>query len=156
MTTEEGIVTRADSNSAWIKVAKTGACESCSVKSSCNVMGGGEEMEVRVINDMGARIDDRVMLSFKTSSLLKASFLLYMVPIISLITGAVIGQAVASFFAFNPSICSAVLAFSFFILAILYIKLKGNELATRDDYKPKVTRILKRSSDASGICRTSD
>jgi uncharacterized membrane protein YoaK (UPF0700 family) len=67
-----------------------------------------------------------------------------MVPIISLITGAVIGQAVASFFAFNPSICSAALAFSFFILAVLYIIFKGNELATRNEYKPKVTRILKR------------
>ncbi len=143
MTTEEGIVTKIDSTSAWVKVSKTSACESCSVKSSCNVLGGGEEMEVRAINTLGARVDDRVTLSFETSSLLKASFLLYMVPIISLITGAVIGQEIALYFDSNPSICSAVVAFSFFIIAVLYIKSKGNELATRNEYKPKVTRILK-------------
>lgn len=143
MTTEEGIVIRTDSDSAWVKVSKTAACGSCSVRSSCGVLGGGKEMEVEAMNRLGARVDDRVVLSFETSSLLKASFLLYVVPIIALITGAVLGEAAAPFFALDPSTCSLLLASLFFVLAILFIRSKGNKLAARDAYRPKVARILR-------------
>ena len=46
MTTEEGIVIDVKGEIARIKTQKTGACESCSVQSSCHTFGGGKDMEV--------------------------------------------------------------------------------------------------------------
>ena len=95
MTKEEGVVIKTDTATAWIKTIKTSACASCSAKSSCHTMGGGKEMEVEAINTAGARIGDRVVIGFETASLLKASFLLYVFPILGLILGAFIGQTAA-------------------------------------------------------------
>ncbi|MEJ2166242.1 MAG: SoxR reducing system RseC family protein, partial [Desulfobacterales bacterium] len=91
-----------------MKTSKTGACKECSARGSCHSSGGGEEMEVEVINEVGAKVGDRIVLSFETGSLLKATFLLYVFPILLLILGAVIGQETASYLDFNPSGFAAV------------------------------------------------
>ena len=89
MATEEGIVTKIESTAtAWVKTTKSGACKSCSARSSCHSMGGSNEMEVEAINQAGAQVGQKVVLSFATSPLLKATFLLYVFPIIAMIVGA--------------------------------------------------------------------
>ncbi len=145
MATEQGIVIKTDSGSAWVKTVKSGNCAGCSARGSCHATGGSDEMEVRVINEAGAKEGDRIVLSFKTSSLLKATFLLYVFPILLLIVGAVFGQAMASRFDFNPSGLSAVMGFSFFFAALLIIKTKANKLARKNEYQPKIIKILGRT-----------
>jgi sigma-E factor negative regulatory protein RseC len=142
MATEQGIVTKTDSKATWVKTFKSGSCAGCSARGSCHTTGSGEEMEVKVINEAGARVGDRIVLSFKTSSLLKATFLLYVFPILLLIVGAVFGQAIAPRFDFDPSGLSAVMGFSFFFAALLIIKTTANKLARKNEYRPKIIKIL--------------
>jgi sigma-E factor negative regulatory protein RseC len=142
MATEQGIVIKTDSRTTWVKTFKSGNCAGCSARGSCHTMGSGDEMEVKVINDAGAKVGDRIVLSFKTSSLLKATFLLYVFPILLLIVGAVFGQAIASRFGFNPSGLSAIIGFSFFFAALLIIKTTANKLAKKNEYRPKIIKIL--------------
>ena len=142
MATEQGIVIKADSRAAWVKTVKSGNCAGCSARGACHSMGGGDEMEVKAINEAGAKAGDRIVLSFKTSSLLKATFLLYVFPILLLIFGAAVGQELAPRFDFNPSGFSAIMGFSFFFLSLLIIKTKANKLARKSEYRPKVIKIL--------------
>ena len=142
MATERGIVTRTELGAAWVKTTKTGSCESCSAKGSCHSLSNRGEMEVKAINEAGAKAGDRIILSFETASLLKASFLLYVFPILLLIAGAAIGQQMAPYFGFNPSGFSALIGFSFFIAAVLIIKIKADKLAKKKEYRPKVIKIL--------------
>jgi len=143
MVTEEGIVIKMDGESAWVKATRTGACESCSARSSCHVMGGGKEMEVSAINAAGAQVDDRVVMSFGTAPLLKATFLLYLVPILAMMAGAVIGQVLEIPLKLDPAIGSPLLAFLFFILAVIFVRSKGNALGRRREYRPQIIRVLK-------------
>jgi sigma-E factor negative regulatory protein RseC len=106
-------------------------------------MGGGKEMEINAINTAGAQVNDRVVLSFDTSSLLKASFLLYIVPIIALILGAVAGQILSTPFQLDPSAGSCGVALLFFALAVAFIKFKGNSLGKKRAYQPQIVRILR-------------
>jgi sigma-E factor negative regulatory protein RseC len=99
-------------------------------------------MEVKAINEAGAKVGDRIVLSFDTSSLLKATFLLYVFPIILLVIGAVIGQQTAPYLNFNPSGFSAFIGFSFFFAAVLTIKFKANRLAQKNEYRPKIIKVL--------------
>jgi sigma-E factor negative regulatory protein RseC len=140
--TEQGVVIKTDAGATWVKTTKTGACEGCSAKGSCHAAGTSEEMEVEVINEVGAKAGDRIVLSFETGSLLKATFLLYMFPILVLILGAVIGQETASYFGFNSSGFSAVTGFSFFGAALLIVKIRGNQLAKKNEYRPKIIKII--------------
>ena len=144
MATEQGIVIKADSRAEWVKTVKSGNCAGCTARGSCHTMGGDDEMEVRAINEVGAKVGDRIVLSFKTSSLLKASFLIYVFPILLLIVGAAIGQKMAPRFDFNPSGFSAIMGFAFFFVALLIIKTMADKLAKKNDYRPKVTKILSR------------
>jgi sigma-E factor negative regulatory protein RseC len=115
-------------------------------------MGASDEMEVKVINEAGAKVGDRIVLSFETSSLLKATFLLYVFPILLLMVGAAIGQEMAPKFGFNPSGFSAVMGFTFFFAALLIIKTMANKLARKNEYRPKIIKILKpfRGSEVRG------
>lgn len=142
MNTEQGMVIRVDTKTAWIKTTKTGACESCSAKSSCHTLGGGKEMEVEAINVAGARIGDQVVIGFETASLLKASFLIYIFPILGLIAGAAVGEAIAPYFSMNKSLSALLIGGFAFFLCYLFIRKKGNELAKNRSYRPKVIRIL--------------
>jgi sigma-E factor negative regulatory protein RseC len=142
MATEEGVVIKTDSGAAWVKTIKTGACKGCSARGACHSFGSGEEMEVEVINEAGAKVGDRIVLSFETGSLLKATFLLYVFPILLLIIGAVIGQETAPYLDFNPSGFAAVAGFSFFFAALMIIKIKANQLAKKNEYRPKIIKIV--------------
>jgi len=144
MATEQGIVIKTDSRAAWVKTVKSGNCAGCSARGSCHAPGGDDEMEVKVINEAGAKVGDRIVLSFKTSSLLKATFLLYVFPILLLIIGAAVGQEIAPKFDFNPSGLSAIMGFAFFFAALLIIKATANKLARKNEYRPKIIKILTR------------
>ena len=142
MATEQGIVIRTDSKGAWVKTIKTSSCDGCSARGSCHSLSNREEMEVNAINEAGAKVGDRIVLSFETASLLKATFLIYVFPIILLIVGAALGQVLASFIEFNPSALSVLLGFAFFFSALFIVKARANKMAKKNTYQPKVTKII--------------
>ena len=142
MATEQGIVLRTDSGAAWVKTVRSSACEGCTAKGSCNSMGGGKEMEVKALNTAGARVGDQIVLSFETASLLKATFLIYVFPIILLIVGAALGQVLAPYIELGPSTVSVLLGFVFFFTALFIIKVRANKMARKNAYQPKITKIV--------------
>ena len=142
MATEQGIVLRTDSQTAWVKTVRSTACEDCSARGSCHTMGGARDMEVKALNTAGARVGDRIVLSFETASLLKATFLIYLFPIILLIVGAALGQMLAPIIDLKPSISSALLGFAFFFTALVIVKVRANKMAKKNAYQPRVVKIL--------------
>ncbi|HUV51287.1 MAG TPA: SoxR reducing system RseC family protein [Anaerolineae bacterium] len=143
MATQEGIITKVYSTTAWVKCAKCAACESCSAKGFCNTAGVSDDVEVEAINAVGAKVNDRVTISFETSSLLKVSFLVYMIPVLFLILGVIIGDKIALIINYDKSICSMLVGFLFLVAAFFFVKAKGRELSKKDAYQPKIIRILK-------------
>jgi sigma-E factor negative regulatory protein RseC len=101
-------------------------------------------MEVDAINSAGAQVGDRIVLYFETASLLKASFLLYVFPVIGLLLGALIGHWLSHGLGTNASATAAVSGFGFLILAFILVRSKANKLARSDHYKPKIIRVLSR------------
>jgi sigma-E factor negative regulatory protein RseC len=102
-------------------------------------------MEVEAINHAGAQVGQRVVLSFDTSPLLKATFLLYVFPILTMIAGAFVGQNLAPNYNVDPSFMSAIFGFLFFGITILFVRSKGNKLSKKDEYRPKIIRVIGQS-----------
>jgi len=142
MATEHGIVMRTGIREAWVKTIKSGSCEGCTARGSCHSLSDSGEMEVKAINEVGAEVGDRIVLSFETSSLLKATFLIYVFPILFLVIGAVLGQEIAPYFNFNSSGFSALVGFSFFFAAVFVIKIKANKMAQKNEYRPKIVKVI--------------
>jgi len=105
--------------------------------------GSNDDVGVEAINAVGAKVDDRVTISFETSSLLKVSFLVYMVPVLFLILGVVIGDKIAAMFNYDQSIFSILTGFLFLFAAFFVVKAKGRDLSQKEAYQPKIIRILK-------------
>jgi len=143
LATEQGVVLRTDSGTAWVKTVRSSACEGCTAKGSCHGAGGEREMEVKAINSVGARVGDRIVLSLETASLLKVTFLIYVFPIVLLIVGAALGQTLAYRIGFSPSGLSVLLGFAFFLTALFIIKARANKMARKNAYQPKITKILR-------------
>jgi sigma-E factor negative regulatory protein RseC len=145
MATEEGFVFKMGargSGTAWVKTTRSSACESCSSRHACLGEGGSSsEMEVEAINTADAQVGDRIVLNINTSSLFKATFLLYVFPILSMIAGAVLGQVVAIMRGSDPSGLSALFGFLFFGLAFVVIRITGRRMSSNDSYKPEIIKI---------------
>ncbi len=142
MAIEQGVVLRTDSEAAWVKTTRSSACQGCTARKSCHSLSGSQDMEVKALNIAGAREGDRIVLSFETRSLLKATFLIYVFPIIFLIAGAALGQVLASVMAVSPSVLSVLSGFAFFFFALFIIKARADKMARKDAYQPKITKIL--------------
>jgi sigma-E factor negative regulatory protein RseC len=138
---EHGIVLRTDSGAAWVKTTRSSACKGCTARDSCHTMDG-KEMEVKALNPAGARVGDRIVLSVESGSLLKATFLIYVFPILFLVAGAVIGQLLAPLVALNPSALSILMGFTFFFMAVWMMKKKSDKMSINRAYQPKITKIL--------------
>jgi len=140
--TEQGIVIRTGIREAWVKTVKSASCEGCTARGSCHSLSDSGEQEVHAINEVGAEVGDRIVLSFETSSLLKATFLIYVFPILLLVIGAALGQEIAPYLDFNSSGFSAIVGFSFFFAAVLVIKIKANKMAQKNEYRPKIVKVI--------------
>lgn len=146
MATEEGVVIKLEGDTtAWIKTNRSASCKSCASSGACGVLGGGNDMEVKAVNSAGAQIGDRVVLRFKTGSLLKVVFLLYILPILCLLLGAVIGQEIALSFDMNVSAASPVSGFLFFFVSVWFARSRGNRLSKKKEYQPEIIRIVKQT-----------
>jgi sigma-E factor negative regulatory protein RseC len=100
-------------------------------------------MEVEVTNPVGAKIGDRILLYVETSSLLKAAFLLYVFPVLCMLIGAALGHWLSLRYQINPSLGSAAAGFICLVLSFMLVKMRGDRLARKDNYKPRIVRILR-------------
>jgi sigma-E factor negative regulatory protein RseC len=141
LATEQGIVIKIHDSRAIVKTMRSGACESCSAKNSC--ISQGNEMEVEALNPAGAREGDRVVLEIKAGALLKATFLLYVFPVLCMIVGAVAGEKAAQKLGMDGNALSVALSFAFLFASILVVRVKGKKMGEKEPYHPKIIRILK-------------
>jgi len=142
LATEEGIVIHTHDALARVKTTKSGSCKACTARGACHVTETGKVMEVDAINDAGARKGDRILLHFETASLMKACFLLYLLPVGFMLMGAIFGHWLALKTHMNVSLLSAVFGFLSLFLSFVAIRTKANTLGKNDAYKPKIIKIL--------------
>lgn len=145
MATEEGVVIKLEDSNAWVKTTRSSACKACASRQACHTREQGKEMEVEVANPVGAKIGDRIVLHFDTSSLLKAAFLMYVFPVLCMLAGAALGHWFSLRNQLNPSLGSAAGGFLSLVLSFMLVKLRGDRLARKDNYKPRIVRILRPS-----------
>ena len=152
MITENGIITQANPSVAWVKTIRSGACEACSSRESCGTAVSQKEMIVTVKNILNVEKGDHVVIGLETRPMLFLTFLLYVLPIILLLIGAVIGDSLAPSFKMDPSFVSMICGFLFFGLSFYIIRKKNNSLSKKEKYKPFLVR--KRSQVIPTSCST--
>lgn len=93
MTEHDAVVTRLDGSHAWLDVSDDGGCASCSQSGGCGKRA--QRKHQRVLNDIGARVGQRVVVSVRTGTVLRAALWSYMVPLALMLVGAASGLTLA-------------------------------------------------------------
>ena len=77
---------------AMVVTEKGDACNSCESAQFCHSLADCSRMETRVRNRANAKVGDRVTVSLSSSSVFKSALILYILPTLSLLIGAISGS----------------------------------------------------------------
>ena len=137
---EIGVVKSISGVLAIVAVEGKSACDQC--KLGCKVTGSGAELEA--INRAKAKVGQRVRVELKPYSYLKGSIIVYGLPAVSLVIGAVIGKEFFSRFLrrMDPDLVSAIFGFGAFLLTFIVIKLWSMKVEKATEYTPVIEEIL--------------
>jgi sigma-E factor negative regulatory protein RseC len=94
------IIKRIEGKYAWVISTEDSACANCASKSSCSstnllkplLDATIKNKGLRVVNSLNAAVDDRVEIALSSTSLLKATMLAYLLPLLCLFIFAWLGK----------------------------------------------------------------
>lgn len=100
MIEEIGRVVRTTGEAAWVQTARRSSCGSCSARSGCGTgvlagLFGARLHEVEVLNPIGARPGEEVIVGISESLLVRGSVMLYLLPLLALVAGALLAEGLA-------------------------------------------------------------
>ncbi|WJW76135.1 SoxR reducing system RseC family protein [Thiohalobacter sp. IOR34] len=101
MIEEQGTVLAVDGDFAWVETRRQSSCGSCAAKAGCGtrVLGrlmGGRPGRLRALNRGHARPGDPVVIGIPEAGLLRGSLAVYLLPLLGLIGGGLLGELLAS------------------------------------------------------------
>jgi sigma-E factor negative regulatory protein RseC len=138
MKEETGVVVEVKEKAAKVKVSRHSDCENCG---SCP---GDSAMVVEVQNPVGAQPGQRVVFQIMEGNMLKAAFVVYILPMIFVSAGIYGGYLISQRTGMSASsaLLSAAGGVIAFILSVIIIK--NYDKASRQNTKtqPVITRIL--------------
>jgi len=144
---ETGLVTDfAGENRIFVKIRRAEACHSCSARTACFTLGGqSKEMVLELDNTINARPGDEVTLSMPEGSIIKASMVLYLIPAVGLLVGAILGNRLAGIWGMSPDAVS--IAGSLVGLTVGFLISKGLsvKMSKESNYAPKLYSITNRN-----------
>jgi sigma-E factor negative regulatory protein RseC len=138
---EIGTVKKIEGIMAIVDVPKKSACEGCTA-GTCRQED--KSMEIEALNRAGAKVGQKVLVSIKAYTYLKGSALVYGLPALALVLGAVLGKEGMSsiFTGTDPDILSAIFGFGAFGLSLVVVKIWSKSATKKVESKPVVEEIL--------------
>jgi sigma-E factor negative regulatory protein RseC len=100
---ETGRVVGVEPDFIWVETVKASVCGSCAARAGCGqrlLAGGGRRGVLRVVSGPGlsaadCRIGDEVRFGLAESAVLRASFVVYSLPLCGTLGGALLSQAMS-------------------------------------------------------------
>ena len=141
MVEEIGVVTSVDGIKARVNVPKKSACEGCTA-GVC--MTGEQSMEIVALNKARAEVGQKVRVNVSSYVYMKSSMIIYGVPALALVLGAVFGKEVmsGSFVGTDPDVLSAIFGFAFLGLSFVVVKIWSNRKTSEAGSTPVIEEIL--------------
>ncbi|WP_422474987.1 SoxR reducing system RseC family protein [Endozoicomonas sp. ALB032] len=100
MIEEEGRVVAIEQGAVWVETIRKSTCSSCSVRNGCgqNLLekyrSNKHQSYIQAINDFSIEEDDQVIIGIPESALMRASFLVYLMPLVAMMGALLLATAV--------------------------------------------------------------
>jgi sigma-E factor negative regulatory protein RseC len=141
MIEEEGIVAEVEGNIARVSILAKSACESCSASGVCHP---GEQEYMEASNPLGAQKGQKVKVVLAPQIYLKASIILYGIPMVVFVTAAILGKNVALYYgsATNSDLWAFIAGMGCMLVSFVFIRLYNKKVEKTQKYKPVIVEIL--------------
>ncbi len=142
MIEEIGVVTKIEGTMAKVIVQKRGACDGCKAQGTCETKEEG--MEIEAVNMAQAKEGEAVKISIKAQTYLKGTMLVYGLPLVLFIAGAIVGKNIGEDFfqGKNSDLVAAVAGFAALVISLLGIKVWAKKTEKNTEYKPVIEEIV--------------
>lgn len=142
MIKESGTVVKTEGRFAWVETQQKSACGSCASAEGCGTSSLAslferEATSMRVPNAIGARVGQQVTLGLSESGLVRAAFLVYMIPLLGMILGGLLTQWAISG---NEGLVIAASLLGF-AAGLVFVRRKGSKLEDDPRYQPVMLSI---------------
>ncbi|MGV8145638.1 MAG: SoxR reducing system RseC family protein [Alkaliphilus sp.] len=136
-----GIVISIEKNIAKVEIQKHSSCTNCS---GCKLGDDNSLLEAEVYNEVGAKIGQLVYIDMESKQVLTAAFIMYVIPLFSLIAGIIGASIVLNVIGVtdNVDIYSAIVGFLFMVSTFIIIRLKDKKFRNSGKYLPIITEIV--------------
>lgn len=147
---ETGIVVEVDGSKAKIAIERSEACNKCG---ACRLAERGQQMILTVDNAIQAKTGDRVTIDLKASSLLSATFIIYVLPLAALLLGVALGYWIADAVNMprNGDIYGAIGGIALAALSFGIIRLLEPRISKSRRYIPAIKRIVYENEDKGSV-----
>lgn len=139
---EVGIVISIDGSTARVMISREGSpCENCT-QDACTIPEQGIETEA--INIAGAKVGQKVKVAMTSYTFYKGAFLIYVLPVVALIGGAILGNMYlpAYIHVNDPEVLAVIGGFSAFIVSLLAVKIIISNLNKKTAYQSVIESIM--------------
>lgn len=130
---------------ARIVIDRKGACDGCHSSGSghgCHTCLSGSKTESLVVNSVGARIGDVVRVSMESANLLTGAALLYILPILALLGGALLGSAESSALGWDDTTATVLGGVAGLAVGFIALMVLDHTSWVRQRLAPRITAVL--------------
>ena len=132
----------------WVEAERKSTCGQCAASKGCGTGAlatvlGRRPMRMRARNTIDAHVGDQVVIGLQESALIKGSIAVYLLPLVALMVGALIGQGLAPQLgvasADKAGIVSGMMGLG---LGFLWLWRFGRSIGNDERYQAKILRRL--------------
>lgn len=141
MIEEEGIVSEIEGNIAKVAILKKSACEQCAAAGVCHP---GDQELMEAANPLGAKKGQKVKVVVAPQMYLKASIILYGIPMAVFIAGAIIAKKLAVQYGSEASsdLWAFIAGTLCLLVSFIFIRAYNKKVEKTQKYKPVIVEIL--------------
>jgi len=133
---QEGIVIEIRGDMARVKTSRHNDCE------NCGACPGNSAIVLDARNPVDAKPGQRVVIEIQEVNMLKAAFIVYVLPLLAAFAGAITGGWLASRMGYESTWFQVAGGLVFFAFAIFYIKVFDRSSRSDVAMQPVIIRIL--------------
>lgn len=141
MIEEEGIVSEVEDGIARVAITKKSACEKCAASGVCHA---GDQELMEAANPLGARKGQKVKVVIAPQLFLKASIILYGLPMAAFIACAILAKNLAVQYgsAANSDLWAFFGGAFSLLISFLFLRSYNKKVEKTQKYKPMIVEIL--------------
>ncbi|MFU0801141.1 MAG: SoxR reducing system RseC family protein [Xylanivirga thermophila] len=136
---ELGRIVDIEGSYAIVSVKRSEACSKCG---ACEMGTTDKETRLKIQNDLKGTVGDMVEIELPAQQFLKASAILYLIPLVALLIGVFSGYAIGNNLGINGELTGAILGIILTAVTYLVIKMMDPVFRKTNKFLPQMVGIV--------------